>query len=335
MQTLGVDPDLSLGLGVSARATALAAVDVGSTSVHLLVARLVAGRLDTLRDESVLLRLGARVDAAGALGEEGRRIAAEVLLGYVAIAAQQGAETTTIVGTDAIRRAHDGGALFRELSAHPNVAAHVLRHEEEGLLTLIGVVGSGTVSHETLVVDLGGGSSEFVRASPGREAVVVGLPIGAAGLTAAYAVADPPGPIDIERIREAAGALLVNAPSAAPQELVVVGGTASNVIKVLRRRVDAHGRLRVSRADLREALAVLSSQPAHETSRSDGVNLTRARILPAGVVVLQTILDRYGLDELRVSQEGIREGTIRAVAALGPEWPARLPAFVSGRLASR
>ena len=116
-----------------------ASVDVGSNSVHLLVARVDDHQLRSLADESAFLGLGARVAEDGLLGATARAELAEAVAGYVATARSLGATTVTVVGTEPIRRAADGPAIVAEVGRAAGVPLHVLTHEEEAYLTVIGV----------------------------------------------------------------------------------------------------------------------------------------------------------------------------------------------------
>jgi exopolyphosphatase/pppGpp-phosphohydrolase len=108
---------------------------------------------------------------------------------------------------------------------------------------------------------------------------------------------------------------------------VAVGGTASNLLKVLpSRSLDRT----LTRDDLAEAQAVLAVEPAAAASERHLVNPTRARILPAGAAILDAILDHYGAERIRVSEAGLREGTILAVEHAGDAWRDRLAALAQG-----
>jgi exopolyphosphatase/pppGpp-phosphohydrolase len=128
-------------------------------------------------------------------------------------------------------------------------------------------------------------------------------------------------------MRGAAVEWIRDAPAATPAEIVAVGGTASNVLKVL-----PGGALdgSVTRQHLLDALAVLSIEPAARASERHGINPIRARILPAGVVILDAIMERYGVRQIRVSDAGIREGTVLAVQRAGPAWRDQLVALAQG-----
>ena len=165
-----------------------AVVDIGSTSVHLLVAGVVDHRTEPLVDESVFLGLGEAVEAQGMLGDAGRQALVDVLAGYASVARDSGAIDTTFVGTEPLRRLADASRIVHEVGQGTGVPLHVLSHEEEAFLVLIGVTEGRPVEHDLLVVDIGGGSSELVFVGPERRAVAAGLRVGATRLTGRFKV---------------------------------------------------------------------------------------------------------------------------------------------------
>ena len=106
-----------------------------------------------------------------------------------------------------------------------------------------------------------------------------------------------------------------------------MGGTASNLVKVLPaaaldRRLD-HGRLQA-------ALEVLRSEPSVSAAERYAINPRRARLLPAGAVILEAILAHFGLDELTVSEAGVREGIVLSLAHAGIAWRDQLAVLARG-----
>jgi exopolyphosphatase/pppGpp-phosphohydrolase len=304
-----------------------AAVDVGANSAHLLVATVSGHRLEALLDESAFLGLGDRVAADGYIGGDAREELAATLAGYAEAARGLGATEITIVGTEPIRRAADSAMLVHEVQRRAGVPFHVLGHDEEALLMLLGVTGGRPVTSELLVVDIGGGSSELVFIGPGQAARAMGLRVGSARITRDLAKSDPPTLAEIDAMREAVRALVADAPEANPAEIVAVGGTASNLLKLLpATAVDGL----LTRRRITVALAMLTVERSAEAAERHLLRPQRARVLPAGALIVDAILEKYAADRLRVSDEGIREGTILAAMAGGPAWRDRLGTLVRG-----
>ena len=304
-----------------------ASVDLGSTSVHLLVAAIEGHRLRPLVDESAFLGLGAAVDVDARLGPEARQALVETLATYVASARGLGATAITLIGTEPIRRAADGARIVADVEAGSGVPLHVLTHEEEAYLTLIGVTRGRPVTHEMLVVDIGGGSSEFCAVGPHSIARAAGLRLGSNRLTSRFATADPPTEAEVNAMWVAADEILRDAVSATPTELIVVGGTASNILKVTNAGIADSV---ITRPRIEEALANLRSRSAVAISARYGVKPVRARILPAGAVIVDALMRRYGVERVRVSEEGMREGAILVADHAGREWRDRLADLAHG-----
>ncbi len=304
-----------------------AAIDVGATSVHLLVAAVGGHRVEPLLDESVFLGLGDRVAAHGRLGPDAREELVAALVGYAETARQLGASRITVVGTEPMRRADDAATIVNAVEMRARVPLHILDHDEEGLLMLLGVTKGRPITSNLLVVDVGGGSTEFVVVDPAGHEHAMGLALGAARLTRDLVRSDPPSLAELEALKVRVREILVDAPGVNPGEIVAVGGTASNLLKLL--PATALDRV-LTRRRLTVALAMLTVERSLEAAERHLVRPARARILPAGAIIVDAILERYGADRLRVSEEGIREGLALAAAAAGPAWRDRLPHLVRG-----
>jgi exopolyphosphatase / guanosine-5'-triphosphate,3'-diphosphate pyrophosphatase len=314
-------------IGEVAREQVGAAVDLGSTSVHLLVARVVDHRVEPLIDESVFLGLGAAVESRGFLGTAGRHELAATLAGYARLARDAGAASVTFVGTEPLRRLADAARIVAEVEDITSVPLHALSHEEEAFLTLIGVTAGRPVEHDVLVVDIGGGSSEFVSVGPGRPAAAVGVRVGAARLTGQHAGGDPPSLAELAALRSGAAHAVATAPASRPAEVVLVGGTASNLLKIV---PNGRATRRLTTADLETAFRVVAGHSAAAIGQAFLVKAARARILAAGAAIVEAIMARYAVGEIRVADAGVREGAVIAVAHAGSNWRDRLEELAHG-----
>jgi hypothetical protein len=304
-----------------------ATMDVGANSAHLLVAAVGGHQVQPLLDESVFLGLGDRVAESGYLGPALRGTVADALTAYADTARRLGAQEVLVVGTEPLRRAADAATLIQVVERTTGVAVHVLSHDEEAMLTLLGVTMGRPIRERQLVVDIGGGSSELVLA--GRRGVerALGLRLGCATLTRDHARSDPPTLREIEAMRETARAALAEEPDLEATEMVAVGGTASNLLKLMPStsldRVLTRRRIAVT-------LAMLTVQNSTEAAERHLIRPERARILPAGAVIMDAVLERYRIGRVRVAEEGIREGVVLAAAAAGAGWRDRLSDLVRG-----
>ena len=310
------------------RPTVGASVDLGSNSVHLLVAEIATGHaLRALADESVFLGLGEAVDTRGHLGGPARTELVAALARYADTARALDASRMTFLGTEPIRRAGDAARIVAEIERAIGVPLHVLSHEEEAYLTLVGVTAGRPVRDETLVVDIGGGSSEFCAVAEGGTARAAGLRLGSRRLSSRYVTSDPVDADAIAAMQLAADHILHGALPAEPADLVVVGGTATNLLKVT---VAGPADPILTKARLEEALATLTALPASELVARFLLNPKRAPLLPAGAVIVEALMRRYDVDRVRVSSASLREGAILVADHAGDAWRDRLATLAHG-----
>ena len=301
-----------------------AAVDVGSNSIHLLIAAVGRARLRTLVDESVQLGFGSVVDRDGRLGAGARRDGVAAIAGYVDQARAMGAASITLVGTEPLRRASDRSVFQADVLRATGVPLHVLSHEEEAELTLLGVTAGRRPTGPLLVMDIGGGSTELIVAAPDRDAVVGAIAVGSSRLADALIANDPPTWPELQALRTQAIHLLATMPMAAPERAIIAGGTGTNTNRLL-------GRLRLGVLDARlleRAMTDLSLHPAAEIAARTGLTVRRIRQLPAGIALVEAALDRYGLDRITASEASLREGAIHAAARAGDTWPEQLRTMI-------
>jgi exopolyphosphatase/guanosine-5'-triphosphate,3'-diphosphate pyrophosphatase len=310
-----------------------AAIDLGSTSVHLLIARPERTGLVVLDDESTFLGLGAAVDGPGALGAAGRTTLAATIASYVERAREAGAPHPLVMGTEPLRRLADATRIVAEVSALTGEPLAVLEHEEEALLTLVGLTAGRAVRSDLLVVDIGGGSSELVEIGPGRLARAAGVQVGAGRLTRRIVDRDPPTPEHVAELGRAADAAFDWTPTRPPAEVVFVGGTATNLLKLLRRAGNPDRDDRLDRVALRIARDLVTGTPAEMLAATYGLREARIRLLAAGAAIIETVLDRVGIGFGRVVDTGIREGAIIAADRAGDGWRDRLDELAHGWIA--
>lgn len=288
-------------------------------------------------DESAFLGLGAAA-ASGLLGPATRRALIERLVADRARARELGAEMVTFIGTEPLRRASDAARVVDEVERATGLPLPVLDYAEEGLLNLIGVTGGRPERRAIVVADVGGGSCEIVVAGRRRRPKAVGLQIGSSALTNRHVSHDPLMAAEIASMRDDARSVLGALAPEQPDEVVVVGGSASNVARVTPSAgalsdtgADGASRAEIlTRSHLDEALAELRRLTIPEIVAAYTVRPERARVLGAGIVILEAILERYARDQLRVSHAGIREGLALVTARAGRSWRDELPTLALG-----
>lgn len=300
------------------------AIDIGSNSVHLLVAVVGPGWLEPLRDTSELLGLGDTVDRNGRFPAAERAQLIEVLRTYVQTADRSHAQRLTLIGTEPLRRAANADVLVAEIAAATGLDLHVVTERDEATLTYLGVTRGATPDAPVIIVDIGGGSTEVVVFVPGEALFIESVPVGSARLTNSIVKHDPPTDHELDRLREAAARatgrlqLPASASGVAEANALFVGGTATNVARL--------GRL--TRKAIVQDRRTLSKLTVTELTARYKVKRRRAGQLAAGVAIVDALLDRFGLQGAEASEASLRDGAIIAAARLGEEWPDRLDELV-------
>jgi len=213
------------------------------------------------------------------------------------------------------------------VEAATGVPLHVLGPEEEGLVALLGATSGRPIVDALAVVDIGGGSSEVIVVEPGARARSVGLPAGGASLTRRLVAHDPPTAAELAALLVEARRVAFAAPTASPVRMIAVGGTSSNLVKI----IPAAARDRsLTRPRLASAARTLGGARAAEVAARFGITETRCRILPAGAAILEALMERYAIVQVTAVEEGIREGVVFALARGGADWRDRLDALAHG-----
>ncbi len=304
-----------------------AAVDVGSNSIHLLVGLVGPGSVQPVVDESELLGLGDVVDREGHIPDESCEAIVRTLERYAATSVAYGAEAITFVATEPVRRATNRAEVLARVLGATGKPLHVLSHDAEARLTLLGVTG-GRPGGPLMVVDIGGGSTEIISVLGGAADPVVGvLPTGSSRLTKALVEHGPPTWFEINGLRAESRRLVdvLDLPPATdrPPRCVMVGGTASNLVKLLPSPAAGDPR-QIDLQDLPACFDLLARTPADALVIRFAVNRRRAGQLTAGAALVEALMTGYGVARAEISSASLREGAILAVTEAGDEWPAWL-----------
>ena len=307
-----------------------AAIDIGSNTVHLLVAMVTEHGLTTLADEGAGLGLGDIVDAEGRLPWGARSDLLDVLAAQAEIARRWHARDLALLGTEPIRRASDRDEIVAAVIGRIGCRLDVLAHAEEAELTLLGVTGGASVPDQLLVTDIGGGSSEWVVVGPESAPATGVLPSGSRRLTAACSTADPPSVADLARLRSEATRLAADSIAAPPVDrAILTGGTATNLAKVLT-ALGEEAAPTLTRTGVDAVMHAIAGVPSVVVAERFRLSTARARVLPAGAALVLALFDVFGLDEATVSDASLREGAVLALARAGGDWRERLSHLTHG-----
>lgn len=294
----------------------LAAVDIGSNTVHVLVADAEGGRLTDVAHYPEMTELGAVVGETGRIGYRQRQRTLRAL-GRVMRQAESHGFTQLVAGaTAAVRRAADGERLLADASAQLGVQMRLISERREAQLAFHGVAAFHAGKREWLMADLGGGSTEVVAADGERILALTSVPLGSGAFAARY-LGDPPRPGERERLRAAAVPLLGDLPESDAERLVVTGGTATHLPEVLSRESPPQ---LLSGQALLLAEERLDAAPAERIGVQLQLDPKRVRAMRGGVEILLLLLDYYGLHALHVSPQGLRHGMLLAWLRKRERW---------------
>jgi exopolyphosphatase / guanosine-5'-triphosphate,3'-diphosphate pyrophosphatase len=284
-----------------------AALDVGSNTIRLLVARVSHGSFEPLVDESEFVRLGKGVDASGRLQEDRMVAAIEAIRTLVARASGLGADAVIAVATSAVRDASNRVEFVHRVAEATGVKIRILSGDEEARLTYLGAVLGNPVIDGTIICDLGGGSSELIFASPRKMEWARSLQFGSGRLTEQFVHHDPPAAVELEEVRRRVRELLLDLPEARATDSVLTGGTASHIGYLLGKGGD---QIRLDAGDLERVLTLIRTKTVDELVAEHGVRRERAEVLSAGITAATAIVEYYGTPRITITQRGIREGAI-------------------------
>ena len=294
----------------------LGAVDIGSNTVHALVADIVEGKPQDVAHFVEMPSLGAEVARTGRIGAAKSEEAIAALRSVVASARELGIEELVGGATEAVRQAADREQFLARCSEAAGAPLRLISSHREAELSFAGVASRHASRRQWLMGDLGGGSTELVVARGHQMESWRSLPIGS-GVLAARHLSDPPKGGERQALRAEAVGLLKDAPECDPTRFVVTGGTASNLPKV----VSLHRPPSViSRHALLRAAERLDTHPAAELERHYLLRPGRVQAMRGGVEVLLLLLDWAGLDRFHVSYEGVRQGMLLAYLEGGQDW---------------
>jgi exopolyphosphatase / guanosine-5'-triphosphate,3'-diphosphate pyrophosphatase len=301
----------------------IAVLDIGSNSTRLLLADVQDSTVtDELERESVVTRLGAGVDADGQLREDAMERVYTALGGFAEKIAPHGADKRVAVLTSAVRDAANGEDFASTVRERFGFVPHVLAGDEEARLTFLGATSERNPDDDTptVVIDIGGGSTEIVIGT-GREAEFhVSNQAGVVRQTERHIHSDPPADDELAKLRDDVAEILREGVPEdhrrAVKHAIAVAGTATSLAAIAQRLepYDAekvHG-YELTRERCAEILKQLASVPLEERRQTPGLNPDRAPTIVAGVEILLAVLELFGLDRVEVSEHDILRG-----AALG------------------
>jgi len=282
----------------------VAVVDLGTNTTRLLVAEVEGGRVVELERRTTVTGLGQGVDASGRLAQEAMDRVAEAVAGYREVIDRLAAERVVALATSAMRDAANGPDFRDFLKDRFGVDARTISGDEEARLTFLGATSERNDDHETVVIDIGGGSTEYVVGRPGEEpSFQVSTEMGSVRFTERFLHSDPPKHDELEQL---ARAVRDAVPDVSVEHGIAVAGTATS-LAAIDGADDVHG-YRLSLAACERIVALLAGVPLAERREVKGLHPDRAPTIVAGAVILTESVRALGLTEIEVSVADILHG---------------------------
>jgi exopolyphosphatase/guanosine-5'-triphosphate,3'-diphosphate pyrophosphatase len=294
----------------------IAAIDIGSNSIKMTVARgRPGGGLDEVAWRSETVRLGAGLDQTGRLAADRIEAALATLGRFATEARSHGASRVLAVATEATRAAANGEVFLDRVRRETGIDARLIDGDEEADLTFRGLAATVDLAGEVVVADIGGASTEIIAAGDGAIRSARSLTLGSGRLTDRFVTADPPTRGELSACRGAAaeifvaGAPTATSPAGAAVRLIVVGGTGEYLGRLV------PDELAINPDDVETVLRRLEQVSAAALAAELSIAEARARVLPAGVAIVAALADQLRPNRIVVARSGIRTGLLLAAFA--------------------
>jgi exopolyphosphatase/guanosine-5'-triphosphate,3'-diphosphate pyrophosphatase len=298
----------------------LAAIDVGSNSVHMVIADVRRdGHFEVIDRVKEMVRLGRNTFTSGRLAREPMELAVRALKNFARLAKVRRVDRIRAVATSAVREAQNGEAFIARIRRETGLRVQIISGAEEAQFIFNAARHAlGLEGGPYLLIDVGGGSVELVLVRDGEALWMESLPLGVARLTERFLTSDPPDPAEVRRLEDhlhrKLDALLRKARRAEVVRAIGTSGTINALVAMARVARDGeqdrlHG-LSIPATDvtwLRNRLLKLS---ADERAELPGADPKRADLMPAAAVLADFVLEHAGAPELVACTWALREGIL-------------------------
>src|SRR5271165_1920904 len=300
-----------------------AAVDIGSNSVRLKIARVVRGRLHTLLEDREVTRLGESVFGYGSLDPEAMALTIRVLQRFHRSVQGFAADRVRVVATAALRDARNSRAFLDWVRSATGWQTEVISGLEEGRLIHLGILSNARIANQrALLIDLGGGSCELTLSVSGHIADMVSLPIGAVRLTQMFLHHDPPRENELEQMRglvqREVSRVQKRIRDARVQVAIATSGTPAALSGLYEAKVRGYDETKphtVPHPAVSKIVKELSRRSLAERRALPGIGPRRAEIIVAGAMVFAELMDKCGLRSFRYLPLGLRDGLLAQMMA--------------------
>jgi exopolyphosphatase/pppGpp-phosphohydrolase len=299
-----------------------AAIDIGSNSTAITIAQCTPHRLETLQEQSQMIRLGESVKETGEITPDKRDAVIATVRRYLDMAKQNDVEHILAVATQATREARNRDSFLEDIRRETGQTVNLLSGNVEAALTYHGATSGLDIPPDAGALDVGGNSTELVTAHDKHITWLISLPIGSGWLHDHYLTSDPPKGDEITKAQQFLHDYLraLNVPEL-PPALIVTGSSAKELLKISKQalHIDANSDS-MTRQHLIACQGLLHSLPAQKIAQRYGQDIERARVLPGGALLILEMMNYLQLDEIRIADRGLPKGVLLAYTRYGDQW---------------
>lgn len=294
----------------------VASIDIGTNTILLLIARVEKGKVKPLLEKETIVRLGEGLQQTGVLSEAAMERGIQTLAQYLRDCQEMGVHRIFAAGTSALRDAKNTGAFLKSVEEKLNLPIEIISGEEEAQLSFLGVAKDlENLEEPIFVVDVGGGSTEFVLGKGEQISHWVSLPLGSVRFTEQFLFSDPVRKAEWVSVEnEIIKGLAKAPPPQKPFTLVAVGGTATTLASVeLGLEHFVYEKIHhfvLERNALKSQLKLYRSKTLQERRKIPGLFPARADVILAGGAILYFAMEEFESPSALISCHGVRYGMI-------------------------
>lgn len=294
----------------------VASIDIGTNTILLLIAKVEEGKVNPLFEIETVARLGEGVQKNGILLKEAMDRSLQTLAQYLKWCQELEVQKVFTAGTSALREAKNSEDFLNLVKEKLDLPIEVISGEEEAQLSFLAVAKDlGKVKEPILVVDVGGGSTEFILGKGDQISQWISLPLGSVRFTEEFLRSDPVQEEEWEKMERKIQEYLVTIPhSQEPISMVAVGGTATTLASVEQGLEDFIAEkihhFVLGKEALKNQLLLYRSKTIDERRKISGLPIARADVILAGGAILYLAMEELKCPSVLISCHGVRYGLL-------------------------
>jgi exopolyphosphatase/guanosine-5'-triphosphate,3'-diphosphate pyrophosphatase len=299
-----------------------ASIDVGTNTALLMIAE-VTDRIEEISDIATITRLGEGLKKTGKLSDGAMERTLSALRRFRVTIDESHVEEIFCVGTAALREAKNSNVFLERVYRELSFPIQVISERDEAFYTYLSVRQGMRGTDQTMIIDIGGGSTEVIYGTKEKFLDFISLPVGSVKLTEMFVRSDPPSEVAIRHLRDYVRSVLefpfgkgVKIVIGTAGTITTLGTISAGLVEWDKKQIH-HMRIRKERID--DVVSKLITKTTKERTAIPGMEKGRADIIAQGVILLQEIMQYCGADELVVDANGVRYGILcQKMAALAP-----------------